>query len=160
MGLATVGTPFGYHKFKGGLFSDFVGFHLRYDLCAETRGRWLRDWILKVAASKYIVQTREFAEFLGRLGFVSQLLTWMKAHLAPLYSWSAATSSGTVANLPETLILSLRYLLKELSSESFLVSAHRPLHYKTGQFQMLSALMIWWSLLVGNAWGPGRDGSL
>ena len=92
-----VGAPFGYHKFKGGLSSDFVGFHLRYDLCevgiteerAEERGKWLRDWILKVAASKFIVQTREFAKFLGRLGFVAQLLTWMKAHLSPLYSWAA-----------------------------------------------------------------------
>ena len=50
-----VGVPFGYHKFKGGLSSDFVGFHLRYDLCVtERRGKWLREWILKVAASKFI----------------------------------------------------------------------------------------------------------
>ena len=32
---------------------------------------------------------------------MAQLLTWMKAHLSPLYSWAAATSSGTVAKLPE-----------------------------------------------------------
>ena len=134
-----VGVPFGYHKFKGGLASDFVGFHLRYDLCevgiTEKRGKWLREWILEVAASKFIVQTREFAEFLGRLGFVAQLLTWMKAHLSPLYSWAAATSSGTVAKLPETVILSLKYLLKELSADTFLVSAHRPTHFTTDQFR-------------------------
>ena len=134
-----VGVPFGYHKFKGGLSSDFVGFHLRYDLCevgiTEKRGKWLREWILKVAASKFIVQTREFAEFLGRLGFVAQLLTWMKAHLSPLYSWAAATSSGTVAKLPETVILSLKYLLKELSADTFLVSALRPAHFSTDQFR-------------------------
>ena len=85
-----IGAPFGYHKFKGGFSSDFVGFHLRYDLCevgiTEKRGKWLREWILKAEASKFVVQTREFAEFLGRLGFVAQLLTWMKAHLSPLYS--------------------------------------------------------------------------
>ena len=107
-----IGTPFGYHKFKGGFSSDFVGFHLRYDLCevgiTERRGKWLREWILKAEASKFVVQTREFAEFLGRLGFVAQLLTWMKAHLSPLYSWSAATAAGTVAKLPETVILSLQ----------------------------------------------------
>ena len=158
-----VSTPFGYHKFKGGLSSDFVGF--RYDLCevgiTEKRGKWLRESILKVAASKYIVQTREFAEFLGRWGFVSQLLTWMKAHLAPLYSWSVATSSGTVAKLPETVILSLRYLLKELSSEFFLVSGHRPLHYKTDQFRADAKCID--DLVVIAGWeckGPGRDGSL
>ena len=134
-----VGTPFGYHKFKGGFSSDFVGFHLRYDLCevgiTERRGKWLREWILKAAEAKYVVQTREFAEFLGRLGFVAQLLTWMKPHLSPLYSWSAATSSGTVAKLPETVILSLRFLLKELSAESFLVSAHRPTCFSSDQFR-------------------------
>ena len=90
---------------------------------------------MKVAASKFIVQTREFAEFLGRLGFVAQLLTWMKAHLSPLYSWAAATSSGMVAKLPETVILSLKYLLKELSADSFLVSALRPAHFSTDQFR-------------------------
>ena len=119
-----VGTPFGYHKFKGGFSSDFVGFHLRYDLCevgiTERRGKWLREWILKAAEATFVVQTREFAEFLGRLGFVAQLLTWMKAHLSPLYSWSAATCSGTVAKLPETVILSLRYLLKRTFGGIFL----------------------------------------
>ncbi len=90
---------------------------------------------LEVAASKFVVQTREFAEFLGRLGFVAQLLTWMKAHLSPLYSWAAATSSGTVAKLPETVILSLKYLLKELSADTFLVSARRPTHFTGDQFR-------------------------
>ena len=67
-----VGVPFGYHKLKGGLSSDFVGFHLRYDLCevgiTEKRGKWLREWILKVAASKFGVQTKEFCGVLGEVG--------------------------------------------------------------------------------------------
>ena len=134
-----VGVPFGYHKFHGGLSSDFVGYHLRYDLgqigISQRRGRWLREWIARVDASKYVVQTREFAEFLGRLGFVAQLLTWMKAHLSPLFSWAAATSSGTVAKLPETVILSLKYLLKELSADTYLVSALRPAHFSADQFR-------------------------
>ena len=59
----------------------------------------------------------------------------MKAHLSPLYLWSAATSSGTVAKLPDTVILVLQYLLKELSADSFLVSAHRPFQYTVDQFR-------------------------
>ena len=31
LAFEVIGTPFGYHKFKGGFSSDFVGFHLRYD---------------------------------------------------------------------------------------------------------------------------------
>ncbi len=33
------------------------------------------------------------------------------------------------------LFFLMRYLLQGLSSESFLVSAHRPLHYKSDQFR-------------------------
>ncbi len=99
-----IGTPFGYHKFKGGLVSNFVGFHLRYDLCqvgiSDKRGEWLCGWVDQVSSKNFVVATRDFSEFLGRLGFVSQLLTWMKPHLAPLYSWAAAMAPGTVGRLP------------------------------------------------------------
>lgn len=73
--------------------------------------------------------TRDFAEFLGRLGFVSQLLTWLKPHLSPLYAWSAAVASGTVGKLPETIILTLMYILGELDGDNYLVSVKRPVHY-------------------------------
>ena len=89
-----IGTPFGYHKFRGGLVSNFVGFHLRYDICqvgiSDKRGEWLCGWVDQASSKNFVVATRDFSEFLGRLGFVSQLLTWMKPHLAPLYSWAAA----------------------------------------------------------------------
>ncbi len=114
-----VGTPFGYHKFKGGLVSNFVGFHLRYDLCqvgiSDKRGEWLCGWVDQVSSKNFVVATRDFSEFLGRLGFVSQLLTWMKPHLAPLYSWAAAVAPGTVGRLPETVILTTLYIASGLS---------------------------------------------
>eukprot|EP00435_Cladocopium_sp_Y103_P018494 s3398_g4.t1 len=71
-----IGTPFGYHKFKGGFSSEFVGFHIRYDLSevgiSKKRGDWLVDWIAKASSQKFVVASREFVEFLGRLGFVAQ----------------------------------------------------------------------------------------
>ena len=39
------------------------------------RGDWLRDWILAAADKRYVVVTRDFAEF-WRLWFVSQLLVY------------------------------------------------------------------------------------
>ena len=49
LAFEVIGTPFGYHKFKGGFSSDFVGFHLRYDRnevgITVKRGTWLVDWI-------------------------------------------------------------------------------------------------------------------
>ena len=134
-----VGTPFGYHKFRGGFSVEFVGFQMRYDTkevgITVKRGDWLRDWIIKAEEKRHVVVTRDFSEFLGRLGFVSQLLVWMKPHLSPLYAWSAATGSSTVAKLPDTVILTLKYILAELQVESYMVSAARPQHCTGEQFR-------------------------
>ena len=85
-----IGTPFGYHKFKGGFSSDFLGFHLRYDKneggIRVKRGTWLVNWIRALEEKRFVVPAKEFSEFLGRLGFVAQLLTWLKSSLAPLYN--------------------------------------------------------------------------
>ena len=125
-----IGTPFGYHKFKGGYASEFVGFHIRYDLAevgiSTKRGEWLLSWITNARANKFVISARDFAEFLGRLGFISQLVTWLKPHLAPLFAWSAVTAKGTVGRLPETIILTLDYIEREMKEESFLVSTKRP----------------------------------
>eukprot|EP00435_Cladocopium_sp_Y103_P049214 s1608_g14.t1 len=128
-----VGTPFGYHKFKGGYASEFVGFHIRYDLAeigiSKRRGDWLVDWIQKASVNKFVVSARDFMEFLGRLGFVSQLLIWMKPHLAPLYAWASVTAKGTVGRLPQTVIVTLHCILCELQLESDMVSTKRPITY-------------------------------
>eukprot|EP00435_Cladocopium_sp_Y103_P019496 s4088_g4.t1 len=125
-----VGVPFGYHKFKGGYSSDFVGFHLRYDLgevgISERRGNWLLEWIDNAEKDGFLVVARSFSEFLHRLLFVSQLLVWLKAHLSPLYAWAAVVSPNTVGRLPETVILAVKYIRHELSLESYMVSATRP----------------------------------
>jgi hypothetical protein len=139
LAFEVIGTPFGYHKFKGGFSSDFVGFHLRYDRCevgiTTKRGTWLVDWIKALEGKKFVIPAREFSEFLGRLSFVAQLLTWLKPHLAPLFAWGSVASPGLVGRLPDTVILTLKYILGELSSESFLVSARRPVYFETEQFR-------------------------
>eukprot|EP00435_Cladocopium_sp_Y103_P003553 s890_g1.t1 len=134
-----VGTPFAYHKFRGGYASEFVGYQLRYDLnefgIFLKRGEWLVSWIRKAAERKYVVVTKDSAEFLGRLGFVAQLLAWLKPHLSPLFAWSAATSSSTVAKLPDAGILTLQYLLAESEIETFTVSAKRPRVFSGERFR-------------------------
>jgi len=133
------GTPFGYHKFKGGFASEFVGFQIRYDKTevgiSSKRGDWIVQWISKAEQNKFVVQARDFTEFLGRLGFISQLLIWLKPHLSPLFSWSAVTAAGTVSRLPDTVILTLHYISRELARETFLVSAQRPVSFSGDQFR-------------------------
>eukprot|EP00435_Cladocopium_sp_Y103_P002182 s465_g1.t1 len=61
--IGVIGTPFGYHKFKGGFSSDFVGFHLRYDRnevgITTKRGTWLADWIRGLEEKKFVVAARD-----------------------------------------------------------------------------------------------------
>eukprot|EP00435_Cladocopium_sp_Y103_P002353 s4728_g1.t1 len=134
-----VGTPFAYHKFRGGYASEFVGYQMRYDRnevgISLRRGEWLTGWIKRAAEKRFVVVTREFAEFLGRLGFVSQVLVWLKPHLSPLYAWSSATAASTVAKLPDVVILTLKYLLAEFETESFMISAKRPETFTGEQFR-------------------------
>eukprot|EP00435_Cladocopium_sp_Y103_P018236 s1517_g4.t1 len=139
LAFEVIGTPFGYHKFKGGFSSDFVGFHLRYDKnqvgITTKRGAWLADWIRGLESKKFVVAARDFSEFLGRLGFVAQLLIWLKPHLAPLFAWGAVASPGLVGRLPDTVILPLKYILAEMDSEQFMVSAQRPVYFSSEQFR-------------------------
>lgn len=95
---------------------------------------------------------RSFAEFLGRLGFVSQLLIWMKPHLSPLYAWSAVVSPGTVGRLPEMVILTLRFIEDMLRKETFMVSIKRPLQFAREVFRtdakctMTTVVLAGWEL--------------
>ena len=45
LAFEVAGTPFGYHKFSGGITVSFVGYQLQYDSCQvgifDRRGRWL-----------------------------------------------------------------------------------------------------------------------
>ena len=126
-----IGTPFSYKKFKGGYTVAFVGYELSY---ADTsvgispaRGSWILRWIEEARQARFVVQVRRFSEFLGRLGFVARLLTWIKPHLGPLYSWQAAVTASTVAKLPDTVIFTLEYLKRAFSDMSFKVPAARAL---------------------------------
>ena len=59
----------------------------------------------------------------------------MKPHLSPLFAWASVTSKGTVGRLPETVILTLLYILHELRAESYLVSVKRPANFDVEVFR-------------------------
>ena len=96
-----LGTPFGYHKFKGGLEVQFVGYELNYLRStigiSNKRATWLAEFVVNLQRASFTTSMRDFNEFLGRLGFVARVLTWIKPHLAPLYSWSAVVDKFFIA---------------------------------------------------------------
>ena len=115
-----MGTPFAYHKFKGGLEVEFVGYSLSYKhACAgisPKRTAWVLGWIEEVKGNNWFVQGRRLHEFLGRLNFVARVLTWIKPFLAPIYAFNAVLKRGTVARLPEMVYLTLIFISEQLEA--------------------------------------------
>ena len=113
-----VGTPFAYHKFRGGLEVEFVGYCLSYKhSCAgisPKRTSWVMCWIDEVKGNNWFVQGRRLHEFLGRLNFVARVLTWIKPFLSPIFAFNAVLRKGTVARLPEMVHLSLLFIREQL----------------------------------------------
>ena len=99
------------------------------------RGSWILEWIRKAEESKFVVQARSFAEFLGRLGFISQLLIWPRPHLAPLFAWSAVVAPGLVGRLPDVVILTIKYISVELVRETYTVSTKRLVVHELESFR-------------------------
>ena len=124
-----IGTPFAWKKFKGGSKVAFIGYELDYQRClvglSGSRGAWLVAWIRDAKASGYVVQTRRLSEFLGRLGFVSRVLFWLKPHMSPLYAWSASMHRCSVGKLPDTVILTLQYIEESFAEMEYKVSPLR-----------------------------------
>ena len=124
-----IGTPFTYHTFCGGTVVAFIGYELDYDArligLSDTRPHWLMAWVDQAEQSHWVVQVRRFSEFLGRLGFVSRVVYWIKPHLAPLYAWGSVASKSHAAKLPDMVILTLLYLRETLGELDFKVSPYR-----------------------------------
>lgn len=139
LAFEVIGTPFGYHKFRGGVETEFVGYTLRYDAksvgISKRRGDWLRTWFSSLVDKRFTVANRNFVEYLGRLNFVAQVLIWLKPHLAPLFAWAAATASGTVLRLPDTVVFTLYFIDWQLENETYLISVERPIFIPEEQFR-------------------------
>ena len=98
------GAPFGYHKFKGGLQVDYVGFWVDYGRfhvgISEKRTAWIVRSIDQMISSHWLIDIRRFHEFHGRLGFMSQVLAWIRPFLSAGYAWLAAVKKGGVMTAP------------------------------------------------------------
>ena len=125
------GTPFSHRKFHAAVECEFVGYWLSYRESAAgislKRMRWVLDWIDNAQANNRFITGRRFAEFLGRLNFVSRVLTWIKPFLAPLYAFDAVLQKGAVARIPEMVFVSLMYIREQLA-ESKGQGLHSVLH--------------------------------
>ena len=117
--LRALGVPLKWSKFRGGLRTDWIGFH--FDLEAREAGisdgrcRWVVDWCRRIAGLPR-VRAKEFSEGLGRLGFAASLLLYTKPFLGPLYSWAAAIPRDGEADVPPMVMWILRWIAEVFES--------------------------------------------
>ena len=87
---------------------DYIGYHISYYEWAagisEKRANWIVEWIDRAETANWVITGRGLSELVGRLNFVTRLLTWLKPFLAPLFAWSNALSRSTAAQAPEMVI--------------------------------------------------------
>ena len=66
--LEMVGTPFSFHKFKGGLPTDYVGYWLDYSRfeigLSERRAAWLMNFVKNLKQDNWLVNVKAFQEFM------------------------------------------------------------------------------------------------
>ena len=123
-----VGTPLSWRKTKGGLSCEWIGFWIdyqRFELgLSESRALWLARWGQRVVTDG-LVQMRDFAEGLGRLGFCAGILEFYKPFLAPLYAWSSAAPPGAVLAVPPLVRLTLSWITAQITSGRRMVSCRK-----------------------------------
>ncbi|CAE7363410.1 unnamed protein product, partial [Symbiodinium sp. CCMP2456] len=128
LALEVLGTPFAYHKFHGGLEMDYIGYHINYFAWASgisaKRAGWITEWITRAESSNWVVTGRQLVEFVGRMNFVTRMLTWMKPFLAPLFAWQSVLNRSTAAQLPEMAILGLRFFRFQFEAGARLDAVH------------------------------------
>eukprot|EP00435_Cladocopium_sp_Y103_P044193 s658_g12.t1 len=107
--LEMLGAPFSYRKFRGGFTLDYVGYWLDYGRfqlgISERRAAWLVDFIDKLEMDQWLIMTRRFQEFQGRLCFSAQVLPWVRPLLAPGYAWLAAVGKASTVKVPELVAM-------------------------------------------------------
>ena len=125
-----MGTPFAYHKFRGGLNVEYVGYQMEYDRqvagISKKRAEWVINWINDAERNGWMVQGRSFIEFTGRLSFVARVVTWIKPFLAPLFAWTAVLARGTVTRVPTLVFISLKFLRRQIQHHGHWVNVLAP----------------------------------
>ena len=109
--------PFSDHKWRGGsrstgLVTGSARFHIGI---AEKRCHWVVASIGSMEQAGWLVDVRRFHKLRGRLGFMSQVLPWIRPFLAPGYSWLSVVRRGAVLSLPNLVRCVLRFIVDRLN---------------------------------------------
>ena len=77
----------------------------------------------------------QLCELVGRLVYAGQVLTWLKALMAPLHAWKGAIAPGTAAVLPQTVSVILLLIAEMLKKGFHRTSGRSPLKERRQSFR-------------------------
>ena len=87
--LASLGVPFKWEKFRGGLTVDWIGYRVDLETrslgISPRRAVWLIDWMLREAEADKTA-LKDFSAVLGRLAFSMGPLFFLRSFVAQLYA--------------------------------------------------------------------------
>ena len=112
-------VPLSWKKVRGGTEVDYIGYRLSLPSfsvgLSEKRASWLDEWLTRKASEGFML-IRELSESLGRLGFASGPLRWIRPSLGPLHAWAAACPDGSYQGTPTTLRIIMFWLAHAVRS--------------------------------------------
>jgi hypothetical protein len=123
--LQTLGVPWSWGKFGGGVAYEWVGLWADWQRFSTglslRRGTWLADYCRKVLDNDRVL-IRELNEVLGRFVFGALAVEHVKPLLGPLYAWVAAMPIGAFVPLPGAVRLLLTFLEFIFRSDKWRIS--------------------------------------
>ena len=129
-GWLLVGTPFSWRKFRGGMSLDYVGFwtdYKRFQLgLSEKRAAWVIQTVDHLEQSDFVMMGRNFSELLGRLGFASQAVPWLRPMLGSLYAWDGVMTPFRATRLPGLVAITLKLIRERFKQGLFTAPCWAP----------------------------------
>ena len=124
----TLGVQFSWHKIRGGLQAEWIGFWVDYERFAislnEKRRAWLVGWLQGMLNDRGVRAGPENADGLGRLSFSALAAPEVKPFLGPFFAWCSATPSGAYVELPIMLWIIAKFLIAQIQANRFLHECH------------------------------------
>ena len=122
---SALGVPYKWNKFRGGLVVQWIGYEIDWEKgllgISEKRAAWLVDWLTSKVTEE-VVDLADLSAVVGRLGFATGPLEFVRPFLAPVYAWVAAMGHRGRARLPWSLAFLFKFLADKWSGDQRLCS--------------------------------------
>ena len=128
--LVIVRLPLSWHKLKGGMQVEWIGYWVfdvgRFEMgVAASRVAWASRWLTD-KANEESVRLGELREGLGRLQFLAGPVEYIRPFLGPIYAWASIGGRFAKPKLPTMILFIMKFIAKELQHGHMMPCAAPP----------------------------------